>query len=353
MTWRVARSLLLLRDEFNRLFPKRSKSHDGTIGDAAHTSRASDHNPWVQDAGTGVVTALDITHDPAHGVDTHAIAEFLRKHEDPRIKYVISAGRIFSSTQHPFQWRKYTGSNPHHSHMHVSVIATKSKYDSVTPWKLPPGRLTDYPPPPSDEPADRPILHRGSKGEYVRTVQRLLALNVDGTFGSGTEAAVKGFQRGVDLDSDGVVGPLTWEELDRLEQVPVEKFWNHHIIATVFGGVGDPQKSAYEDRMIKPDEIGVALPARFHADERPPVYLANLVTGKTVVAQIVDVGPWNTDDPYWMHGQRPQAESGKDSRGRKTNGAGIDLTPGAAEAIGLNGKGKINWAFVSDLDLEG
>jgi hypothetical protein len=48
-----------------------------------------------------------------------------------------------------------------------------------------------------------------------------------------------------------------------------------------------------------------------------------------------------------MSGTRPQAESGTDTSGRRTNGAGIDLTPAAAAAIGLDRKGQVVWFFDS------
>ncbi|MQB02542.1 MAG: hypothetical protein GEU78_20460, partial [Actinobacteria bacterium] len=78
MAWRVARSLLTLRDQVDAAAPNRSKRSDGTIGDAAHASRSSDHNPWVKDGATGVVTAIDLTHDPAGGANMHTISEALR-----------------------------------------------------------------------------------------------------------------------------------------------------------------------------------------------------------------------------------------------------------------------------------
>jgi hypothetical protein len=76
-----------------------------------------------------------------------------------------------------------------------------------------------------------------------------------------------------------------------------------------------------------------------------------MVTGKSsgvsVNCDIVDVGPWNTNDPYWQTGARPQAESGTDTTGRKTNKAGIDLTLAAAQAINLDGKGLVDWEFIT------
>lgn len=137
MTWRVAKSLLKFRDQVNAKFPARSKASDGTIGDEAHASRSSDHNPWFKDAGVGIVSALDITHDPAHGVDSYLMAEQLRQSHDPRIKYIISNRRICSATVDPWVWRAYNGPNPHDKHVHISVKGIKAEYDDDKPWHLP------------------------------------------------------------------------------------------------------------------------------------------------------------------------------------------------------------------------
>src|SRR5262245_48269452 len=102
---RIAKALDILRSQMNAKYPNRSKVSDGWIGDQANAGRTSDHNPNSE----GVVTALDITHDPAHGLDTWKLADILRNCKDPRIKYVISNGRIFSSAVSPWQWRPYSG----------------------------------------------------------------------------------------------------------------------------------------------------------------------------------------------------------------------------------------------------
>lgn len=351
-SWRLANSLTKLREQANIYAPKRSKSMDGTIGDAAHQSRTSDHNPWVKDAGRGVVTALDLTHDPKGGFDSHAFAEHLRVTRDPRIKYVISNRRIFSATASPWQWRKYSGSNPHIAHMHVSVASSKALYDDARSWTLPgkeaPATTAPEVDPSVDLPATRGVLRKGSTGDLVRIVQRLLVQRIDGAYGDLTVAAVMGFQRGRDIDPNGVVDVDTWAALDELEQLPTDK-WIRDIVATVFGGKKDPNRSAYENRMITDSELGVALPFRF-TGARPQVIVESATNGKQVVCSIVDVGPWNIDDPYWDNGARPQAETGKDKRGRVTNFAGIDLTPGADKAIGLHGKGKVHWSFVTSED---
>jgi peptidoglycan hydrolase-like protein with peptidoglycan-binding domain len=65
----------------------------------------------------------------------------------------------------------------------------------------------------------QPTISPGATGEVVRRLQRGLRrapdleLAVDGVFGWQTESAVKSFQKGSSLMSDGVVGPLTWHAL--------------------------------------------------------------------------------------------------------------------------------------------
>ena len=71
-----------------------------------------------------------------------------------------------------------------------------------------------------------PILRKGSTGEAVKTLQRLLRqlqyvntdgktlLIVDGNFGSNTEAAVKRYQKNRGArNPDGIVGEWTWNKL--------------------------------------------------------------------------------------------------------------------------------------------
>ena len=66
----------------------------------------------------------------------------------------------------------------------------------------------------------RPVLRRGSKGEAVGELQRLLRqlgfmIAVDDDFGAGTEVAVAAFQKQQKLaDVDGIVGNDTWTSID-------------------------------------------------------------------------------------------------------------------------------------------
>jgi hypothetical protein len=102
------------------LFPKRKKLSDGLLPSLAHqkANPNSDHN-------TGL--AVDLTHDPKGGVDCKEVFEKLKK--DKRVKYLIFNGRIWVRGQRE---KVYTGSNPHRSHLHISI--NDDYGNDVSPW---------------------------------------------------------------------------------------------------------------------------------------------------------------------------------------------------------------------------
>ena len=132
--WRAARSLLVLRDQVDALYPRRARGSDGLIGDDAHKAQgsASEHNPDAQ----GIVRALDLTNDTPY-FDSTGLASLLVASRDVRIRYVIANHRICSGYNgvDPWKWRDYTGTDPHTGHMHLSVVAD-DRADDLTPWNL-------------------------------------------------------------------------------------------------------------------------------------------------------------------------------------------------------------------------
>jgi hypothetical protein len=133
MAWRAAKSIVQLQRDLDRAHPGRKKP-DGIIGDAAHASRESDHNP----NSAGVVQAIDISE--GGGLADRLLADRLLASHDKRIKYIISEGRIGSSYKsggaEAWTWRPYTGSNAHMSHVHLSVVDDPALYDDESPWNI-------------------------------------------------------------------------------------------------------------------------------------------------------------------------------------------------------------------------
>jgi hypothetical protein len=103
--------------------PLRMKASDGLLPSQAHIHQNpnSDHN-------TGL--AVDLTHDPKHGIDCVDIFEKLK--EDARVEYLIFKGRIWSKVRAKEGNRKYTGSNQHNKHLHISIKPELSK--DTSPW---------------------------------------------------------------------------------------------------------------------------------------------------------------------------------------------------------------------------
>ena len=57
------------------------------------------------------------------------------------------------------------------------------------------------------------LLKVGSKGNEVKQLQEKLGLTADGSFGPGTEKAVKSWQTANGLTADGLVGDGTWSKM--------------------------------------------------------------------------------------------------------------------------------------------
>lgn len=240
-TPRIAKSLGKLRDQLDAAYPDRSKASDGWIGDEAHAGTKSEHNP---DA-SGVVRALDVTNDPAHGLSAEWLAEVLRASRDPRILYIISNRRIASSyPAHGYPawaWRPYDGINAHKSHVHVSVVAGKAA-DSVKAWTItadgkpskpaprPPVKAATAPAFPLPRgwyfgPKSGPLqsvsgyfqrLSAGRIGNrYLRAWQLRMAargwnITADGLYGPQTAEVARAFQSEKGLTRDGLIGLETW-----------------------------------------------------------------------------------------------------------------------------------------------
>lgn len=150
-TWRAAESLLVLDAQLKAgsgaAPPATDPNEWGLKGDDFHDA-TSDHTPhdfpgW----GDQIVTAADFPNRPDLGLDAHQVLDDIRRSRDPRGKYGISNGEIWSNhpvTEHghsygPYEWRPYLnadGSKPadlHYGHGHLSVVGDV-RADGTQPW---------------------------------------------------------------------------------------------------------------------------------------------------------------------------------------------------------------------------
>lgn len=107
--------------------------------------------------------------------------------------------------------------------MHFEIIGNPAQVKAVAD-KIRAGTLLHSKPPtkkPQPKPNDAGTLEKGDSGATVKQLQRDLnrvfrsysKLAPDGKFGPATERVVKEFQRRVNIEDDGVVGPTTKRKL--------------------------------------------------------------------------------------------------------------------------------------------
>jgi hypothetical protein len=134
--WYLVPCLVHMRAEWNTISPRRDKGADGSIGDAAHASGTSDHNPDPQ----GRVLALDIdSTGPWPGGFDHFVQRVVARQKsgaDNRLEYVIWNRRIASRSS-GWVWKTYTGSSdPHTGHAHFSARHDHTGNTSTAAWHI-------------------------------------------------------------------------------------------------------------------------------------------------------------------------------------------------------------------------
>lgn len=126
MAWYLAPSLATGRAEVNKRWPNRDRASDGTIGDAEHATRQSDHNPNARES----VNAWDMDKD---GVDVDVVIDAFMRH--PSAHYVIWNRRI-ADADNGWRWLAYDGKNPHTQHVHFSIRQTFAAEQDTRPWGI-------------------------------------------------------------------------------------------------------------------------------------------------------------------------------------------------------------------------
>jgi hypothetical protein len=139
----LTKSLTRLRTDFNTACPNRDKASDGWIGDAAHMTEKSGHNPessgkseYTDGDKIDEVRAIDVDDDlKTPGVTMlKVIQKILATPNDlKRLKYIIY-NRVIWSKSNGWRPRAYTGSSPHTEHAHFS--GDPAYDEDVTAWSV-------------------------------------------------------------------------------------------------------------------------------------------------------------------------------------------------------------------------
>ncbi|MGO2122461.1 peptidoglycan-binding domain-containing protein [Glutamicibacter arilaitensis] len=200
MSYYLAPSLKQLRDEIDAAHPGRDKKSDGWVGDISHQARKSDHNPDY--ASGGVVRAIDVD---ISDIDVNKLMAVLKN--DSRVNYFIYNHSIYGASS--FAKRRYTGSNPHVQHIHVSIKHSKSA-ERAGAWGYSGGSVK---PVGNTKPKPKPAKAKGTdENKSIQTALKTMGLKVgviDGVNGPMQKAAVKAFQKHHNLVQDGNWGPVT------------------------------------------------------------------------------------------------------------------------------------------------
>jgi hypothetical protein len=140
VTWKLVPAAVTLRTQINLRWADRDHASDGSIGDADHQNRPSDHNPDVD----GWVHAIDVDEDldpndpGACERLANQLLEYARTKQpgSARLKNIVYEDRVASGTYPDKFWVwRYNENLDHHAHMHISF--TDAAEDNGLPFNLP------------------------------------------------------------------------------------------------------------------------------------------------------------------------------------------------------------------------
>lgn len=251
MSYYLAPSLKQLRDEIDAAHPGRDKKSDGWVGDTSHQARKSDHNPDYSDGG--VVRAIDVD---ISDIDVNKLMAVLKN--DPRVNYFIYNHSIYGASS--FAKRRYTGSNPHVQHIHVSIKHSSSA-ERAGAWGYS-GSVK----PVSSKPKPKPAKAKGTaENRSIQTALKTMGLKVgviDGVNGPMQKAAVKAFQKHHNLVVDGNWGPVTQKAFTLNKAVQQALRDEGYTKQTVDGYYGDQTAANVRDyqRRVGLAQDGLAGP---------------------------------------------------------------------------------------------
>jgi len=151
--WTLLPSLKELFAEFDLIAPDRDHASDGSIGNTAHQTEVSDHNPddtagskaaYNDHDGKPEVRAVDVDNtlritvegfsDPMEGVVQYVLKR-CRSGAEKRLEYIIYFRRIWTRSSGWTQ-KTYTGASAHTEHAHFSARHDGSFDNKTESWTL-------------------------------------------------------------------------------------------------------------------------------------------------------------------------------------------------------------------------
>jgi hypothetical protein len=262
--------------------------------------------------------------------------------------------------------------NEHHEAICVAIAESIAdvKLGEQPPAERPPIDMPDRPPPEPGEDQARVNIFGRAQGDIEVTINGVVV------YGHGRRRRGQRCPNRVDMVATmqgDVVVVLNGEEFhnkpghaqppDELPDTIPENQCD--IFATTFGGVKDNEYSSYgpydsdgNGPFLNDTDLYVAVPWTVddEATRQRGVRVYNRANGKNAVGPIMDKGPWMITDNFVEMKTRPIAEqcfnnqtplpSGPNGGKIPTNPAGIDLSPGMFEALGMTDNGLVDFELV-------
>jgi hypothetical protein len=145
--WVEVACLVTLNNELWKIAPARDMGASGTIGDQAHAGKVSDHNPDetgavpIHDADKiNEVHALDVDVDLRQpGLSMRMVVDHIwarcKSGAEKRLRYIIFDHQI-AEASNGWEWRPYTGTDPHTGHAHFSASYVTALEADTRSWTL-------------------------------------------------------------------------------------------------------------------------------------------------------------------------------------------------------------------------
>lgn len=199
----LATSLSIFRAEINRRWPNRDTRSDGWIGDEAHQSTVSDHNPNERDR----VDAYDVDKD---GVDMDVIIAAAKRH--PSVRYIIWQRKLYHRLR-GYKAEDYNGPSAHDEHAHFSIEQAVWAENDTRSWGIATG--------PSIQGDTLIGLTKGDEGPEVEGLQRALESigidvgEIDRKYGNKVAAGVLAMRKrqGSNATDGNTLTPSAWVQL--------------------------------------------------------------------------------------------------------------------------------------------